>query len=572
MQQIQPPSAELNSLIALYNGARYAEVENRTRTLLSEYPDDGFLWNLLGASLQLQGKDALAAFRKTAQLLPGDAESHYNLGFILGKSGRLAEAEQSYRRALEIKPDHANAHNNLGFILQVQSRFGEAEASFRRALEIMPGFVSTWYNLGVVLGKQGRFSEAEASYRRALTLKPDYAEAHNNLGFVLGKSDCLAEAEASYRRAFTLKPDYAEAHNNLGTTLEKLGRHAEAEASYRRALEINPESEHYCLALTECLLILDRAEDALLVISNAVEKKGLDSIIANNLLQLALRITQNVRPSFQTEHELLAWFSAGHHMDLEAKLRLLLDQYPKWWEGWDILCTTLQVLGKDCGEALEHALQLMPDNPDNYSQRKIFCIGANKTGTTSIENVFESLGLLRGNQAKAEMLIHDWGRQDYRRLIRYCQTAEAFQDAPFSMPGTFKALDRAFPNSKFILTIRNNADVWYDSLVNFHTKLLGKGRIPTTDDLRQFDYLYPGFVFDALELVYGANEASPYNRKPYIQIYNDHNDRVKEYFNGRPEDLLVLNIAEPDAMEHLLNFLGYPYTGQTMPHFNSSKG
>ena len=177
----QPPRAEVNSLIALYNGARYAEVENRTRALLGQYPDDGFLWNLLGASLQLQGKDALSAFQKTAQLLPDDAEAHYNLGFILGKSGRLAEAEPSYRRALEIKPNHADAHNNLGFILQAQGRFSEAEASFRMVLEINPGLVSTWYNLAVVLGKQGRFGEAEDSYRRALVIKPDYAEAHKEM-------------------------------------------------------------------------------------------------------------------------------------------------------------------------------------------------------------------------------------------------------------------------------------------------------------------------------------------------------------------------------------------------------
>ena len=244
----QPPRAEVNSLIALYNGARYAEVENRTRALLGQYPDDGFLWNLLGASLQLQGKDALSAFQKTAQLLPDDAEAHYNLGFILGKSGRLAEAEPSYRRALEIKPNHADAHNNLGFILQAQGRFSEAEASFRMVLEINPGLVSTWYNLAVVLGKQGRFGEAEDSYRRALVIKPDYAEAHNNLGFILYQGQSrLAGAEASYRRALEIKPDYAEAHCNLGAILHKLGRLAEAEVSCRRALEIKPNyAEAHC--------------------------------------------------------------------------------------------------------------------------------------------------------------------------------------------------------------------------------------------------------------------------------------------------------------------------------------
>ncbi|HTN94418.1 MAG TPA: tetratricopeptide repeat protein [Gallionella sp.] len=241
MQPTQPPSAEMNALIVLYNERRYAEAESRTHTLLAQYPDAGLLWSILGASLQAQGKDALAALQKTAQLMPDDAEAHYNLGFVLGRSGRLAEAEPSYRRALELRPNHADAHNNLGFILQVQGRLPEAAASFRRVLEINPGLVSTWYNLGVVLGKQGLLGEAEGSYLRALEIKPDFAEAHNNLGFIFHKQDRLSEAETRYRKALEIKPDYAEAHNNLGVTLFKLGRFPEAESCYRKALEIRPD-------------------------------------------------------------------------------------------------------------------------------------------------------------------------------------------------------------------------------------------------------------------------------------------------------------------------------------------
>ncbi len=202
---------------------------------------------------------------------------------------------------------------------------------------------------------------------------------------------------------------------------------------------------------------------------------------------------------------------------------------------------------------------------------KVFCIGANKTGTTSVRIVFEGLGLRVGNQADAELLIHDWAKQDYRRIISYCRLADAFKDVPFSYPGTFQAVDVAFPESKFILTVRNNADEWYESLVRFHTKIVGKGRIPTADDLRQFGYRYPGYVWDGARLRYGADESTLYNRELYTRCYEDHNRKVKEYFKERPSDLLVLNVAEPDAMERLVTFLGYPYTGQIMPHVNASK-
>src|SRR3989338_1527087 len=85
-----PTPAECNQLIALFNAGHY--------------PDSGFAWKVLGAALQIQGKDSLAALRKTAELLPGDAVAHYNLGNILHERGRLNEAEDSYRRGLQLEP------------------------------------------------------------------------------------------------------------------------------------------------------------------------------------------------------------------------------------------------------------------------------------------------------------------------------------------------------------------------------------------------------------------------------------------------------------------------------------
>ena len=94
---------------------------------------------------------------------------------------------------------------------------------------------------------------------------------------------------------------------------------------------------------------------------------------------------------------------------------------------------------------------------------KVFCIGLNKTGTTSLKKESGLQGYTVGNQRQAELLFDDWVKRDFKRIIRYCHTAEFFQDAPFSYPYTFIALDQAFPGSKFILTLRDNADEWYYS-------------------------------------------------------------------------------------------------------------
>src|SRR5690606_4675563 len=101
---------------------------------------------------------------------------------------------------------------------------------------------------------------------------------------------------------------------------------------------------------------------------------------------------------------------------------------------------------------------------------KIFCIGRNKTGTTSLKVALRDLGYSIGSQRAAEHLIEDWGQRDFRRLVKLVSTADAFQDIPFSYDYTFQAMDAAFPGSKFILSIRDSPEQWYESLVRFTQK------------------------------------------------------------------------------------------------------
>ena len=241
VKEVAPTTGECEQLSAMFSAGRIAEAEARARVLLESYPDSGFIWKVWAASLMIQGKQGLPALQKAAELLPEDAELHYNLGNALMDLGRLAEAAASYRRALEIKPDFAEAHYNLGNALKDLGRLDDAVASYRRALQIEPEDAEAHYNLGVVLMNLGRLDDAVASHRRALEIKPDYAAAHYNLGIVLMELRRLDDAVACYRRALEIKPDLVDACINLGVALMDLGRLDDAMASYRRALEIKPD-------------------------------------------------------------------------------------------------------------------------------------------------------------------------------------------------------------------------------------------------------------------------------------------------------------------------------------------
>ena len=206
---------------------------------------------------------------------------------------------------------------------------------------------------------------------------------------------------------------------------------------------------------------------------------------------------------------------------------------------------------------------------------KVFCVGRNKTGTTSLKKALGDLGYRIGNQRQAEVLIEDWGKRDFRRLVQYCREADAFQDIPFSLPFTFQAMDMAFPNSKFILTIRDSAEQWYKSLVRFHSRRLelrtGEKRVPTLADIQSDPYIYPGYLWRVRELVgFASDSREAYPEKSLKDHYNWHNSIVVHYFRHRPKDLLVLNLARPDSMKKLCGFLGFDYDGRPMPRLNKS--
>lgn len=204
-----------------------------------------------------------------------------------------------------------------------------------------------------------------------------------------------------------------------------------------------------------------------------------------------------------------------------------------------------------------------------FGRPKIFGIGANKTGTTSLKYAMKELGFTVGTQRTSENLVDDWARRDFKRLIKYCRTAQFFQDVPFSLNYTFVILDHTFQNSKFILTVRDSPDQWYDSVIRFQSKRYGKnGRIPTKEDLMEATYIYKGRPWHVNRLVNITPEDDPYNKEILIKRYVTHNEQVKQYFRHRPDDLLVLNVANENAYARLCEFLKVKQKRDTFPWKN----
>jgi len=196
-------------------------------------------------------------------MIPRDAESHFQVGANTMETGRIDEAISHYRQALQIEPDYAFAHCGLGIVLQSQGKFDEAIKHYRRALQIAPQYTEANSHLGNALAAQGRLDEAISNYRQALQTRPNVSEVLSNLGNALAAKGLLDEAIKHYRQAIQLDPDCVNAHYNLGSVLRLSGKLDEAISHLCYVLQIEPDYAHAHRGLGIALQLKGELDEAI---------------------------------------------------------------------------------------------------------------------------------------------------------------------------------------------------------------------------------------------------------------------------------------------------------------------
>lgn len=185
---------------------------------------------------------------------------------------------------------------------------------------------------------------------------------------------------------------------------------------------------------------------------------------------------------------------------------------------------------------------------------KVFGIGFHKTGTSSLHQALKILGYraIHGDPRfgppygdEGRSLIQQLQQGDYQ--LPTLEQYGAFTDNPYF--SIWKELDRHYPGSKFILTIRDEAD-WLRSCVDYY-------RDKRIRPMRQW--------------MFGEN-ADPSSgekaQQAWLEAYRRHNADITDHFKHRPDDLLVMNIIKGEGWEKLCPFLKLPQPGQSFPAAN----
>ena len=164
---------------------------------------------------------------------------------------------------------------------------------------------------------------------------------------------------------------------------------------------------------------------------------------------------------------------------------------------------------------------------------KVFVIGYNKTGTTSLGTALKMLGYDHSS------FNHFVWRKLYKKgdipsVIAYTSKFESFDDLPWLKEDMIPILDESFPNSKWIYLTREEK-AWKKSFKRWNSKM-------------------------------GRNVDENEGWNGYLQ----HSNFVRHYFSKHHSNYLELSVSQPNAFKILSHFLGKEAPFSDFPHENKS--
>lgn len=165
---------------------------------------------------------------------------------------------------------------------------------------------------------------------------------------------------------------------------------------------------------------------------------------------------------------------------------------------------------------------------------KVFCIGYNKTGTTSCGRAFELLGY-RNLSFKYKVWRGYYKNKEIAKMLKIASKYDSFDDLPWLKEDMIPILDKTFPGSKFVYLERDE-ESWKKSFYNWRFKQFGQ---------------YPDI-------------------EKGLEDFRKHKEFVFEYFKNRQSDLLTINISDKEAFMKLAKFLKKETTFREMPHENKT--
>jgi tetratricopeptide (TPR) repeat protein len=235
----------LGLMLAHANGPEAAKyLRAATELTPTAQPEEGLYraWISLGHVMEsTDSKQAVAAFRKAAELKPKLAEPHYLAAAVAAKSNDFVIAEQEYKAAAGCDPKSAEAIAGLAGVYMRTKRLPEAESALRQYLALDPESAPAHLQLGRVLAALQKNDDAQAEFESALRFSPSDTAAKRELAMLYVDNRQFAKAEPLFRDALQKDPSDAELHHRLASVLIEQRKFAEAQNESLQAVNLKPD-------------------------------------------------------------------------------------------------------------------------------------------------------------------------------------------------------------------------------------------------------------------------------------------------------------------------------------------
>jgi hypothetical protein len=182
---------------------------------------------------------------------------------------------------------------------------------------------------------------------------------------------------------------------------------------------------------------------------------------------------------------------------------------------------------------------------------KIFGIGLNKTGTNSLNEALKILGFRAIHYPNDEITYSELSMGCFKLSIMNHYDAAT----DLSIAGYYAELDREFPDSKFILTVRNKQE-WLRSV---HNHWIHNQYLYESNSESNHRHKFGKFITLA---VFGCYQ---FNAERFSRVYDLHCKNVIDYFGN---NVLVYNICGREGWEPLCKFLNMDVPNSSFPYLN----
>ena len=192
---------------------------------------------------------AALEFQNAVQVMPQDAEAHYQLGLAHRASGASSLAFASFTKATQLNPSHTEAQLKLAELMigsRNRAMIQQGETRLENLLRASPDHVDALDALAVAELQLGKWQDAESHLQRALEKFPHRLKSSVALAKMHVARRDFKAAEEVLKKA---SDGSAQAEVALGDLYLLQSDSARAEERFRKALKADPKSGTAMLGL-----------------------------------------------------------------------------------------------------------------------------------------------------------------------------------------------------------------------------------------------------------------------------------------------------------------------------------